>query len=45
MKRITLENILFSLHTMTGQVAIEPAIAGPARAALERMLAWSGRGD
>jgi quinolinate synthase len=45
MKRITLENILFSLHTMTEEVVIDPTIAGPARAALERMIACSNKGD
>jgi quinolinate synthase len=38
MKRITLENILWSLHTMTEEVTIPPTLATPARAALQRML-------
>lgn len=38
MKRITLENIRTSLATMTHQVEIDPAVAGRARAAVERML-------
>jgi len=38
MKRITLENILWSLHTMTEEVAISTELAKPARAALQRML-------
>lgn len=38
MKRITLENILWSLHTMTEEVTISPELAKPARAALQRML-------
>ncbi len=41
MKRINLENILFSLHTSAEEVVIEPHIAEPARAALERMIACS----
>jgi quinolinate synthase len=39
MKRITLPKILHSLETMTFEVDVDPAIAGPARAAVERMLA------
>jgi quinolinate synthase len=39
MKRITLSNIRTALETMTTAVTIEPAIAGPARLAVERMLA------
>jgi quinolinate synthase len=38
MQRITLENILWSLHTMTEEVTISPELAKPARAALQRML-------
>lgn len=38
MKRITLENILWSLHTMSEEVTISPELANPARAALQRML-------
>jgi quinolinate synthase len=45
MKRITLENILWSLHTMGEEVTIDPSVAGSARAALDRMLASSGHGD
>lgn len=45
MKRITLENILWSLHTMTEEVTIDASVAEPARASLERMLAYSSRGD
>jgi quinolinate synthase len=44
MKRITLENILWSLHTMTEVVAIGDEVATPARAALQRMLDFSLRG-
>jgi quinolinate synthase len=39
MKRITLPGILRSLETMTYEVTVDPAIAGRARAAVERMLA------
>src|SRR4051794_13653755 len=39
MKRITLPGILHSLETMTHEVTVDPAIAGRARAAVERMLA------
>lgn len=38
MKRITLENILWSLHTGTEEVTISPELAKPAKAALQRML-------
>ena len=38
MKRITLENILWSLHTMSEEVTISPELAKPARAAVQRML-------
>ena len=43
MKRITLENILWSLHSMTEAVEVDPAIAGPARTAVERMIEFSRR--
>jgi quinolinate synthase len=39
MKRITLENILHSLETMTFEVTVEPEIAARAKMAVERMLA------
>jgi quinolinate synthase len=39
MKRITLGNIRHALETMTHEVTIDPAIAAPARRAVERMLA------
>ncbi|MCA8879354.1 MAG: quinolinate synthase NadA [Rhodobacteraceae bacterium] len=38
MKKITLEKILFALHTMSGEVEVDPAIAGKARVAVERMI-------
>ncbi len=39
MKRITLAKIRHALETMEGEVTIDPAIAAPARRAVERMLA------
>ncbi len=39
MKRITLSKIRHALETMTHAVTIEPAVARPARRAVERMLA------
>jgi quinolinate synthase len=39
MKRITLPNIRRTLETMTHEVTIDPAVAVPARRAIERMLA------
>ncbi|HVP85452.1 MAG TPA: quinolinate synthase NadA [Rhizomicrobium sp.] len=39
MKRITLQQILHSLETMTYEVTVDPAIAERAKAAVERMLA------
>ena len=44
MKRITLENILWSLHTMSEEVFVPPEIAGPAARALGRMPELSGIG-
>ena len=38
MQRITLENILWALHTMAEEVTISPELAKPARAAVQRML-------
>jgi quinolinate synthase len=43
MKKITLEKVLWSLHTMQGAVEVDPAIASPARVAVERMIALSQR--
>ncbi len=40
MKRITLPKIRHALETMTHEVAVDPAIAGRARQAVERMLAF-----
>src|SRR3954447_2463651 len=39
MKRITLANIRRALETLRHEVVIDPAVAGPARRAVERMLA------
>jgi quinolinate synthase len=39
MKRITLSRIRRALETMTHEVTIDPAVAAPARRAVERMLA------
>ncbi|MBS0518166.1 MAG: quinolinate synthase NadA [Proteobacteria bacterium] len=39
MKRISLARIRHALETMTHEVTIDPAVAGPARQAVERMLA------
>ncbi len=39
MKRITLPKIRRALQTMEGEVKIDPAVAAPARRAVERMLA------
>lgn len=38
MKKISLEKVLWSLHTMQPQVEIDPAIADKARLAVQRML-------
>ncbi|HXY41141.1 MAG TPA: quinolinate synthase NadA, partial [Vicinamibacteria bacterium] len=43
MKRITLPGILRALQTLEHRVEVEPAVAGRARRAVERMLAV-GRG-
>ena len=39
MKRITLENILWSLHTMTEEVTVSEEYLEPARRAVEAMIA------
>ena len=38
MKMITLEKILYALHTMTGEVLVEPAVSARARIAVQRMI-------
>lgn len=45
MKRNTLPKILHSLQTMQYEVTVDPAIAGRARAAVERMLSYSAPKD
>ena len=45
MKRINLENVLWSLHTMTEEVIVDPELIPPARAAVERMIDYSRKGD
>ena len=45
MKRINLENILWSLHTGTEEVLVDPVLIEPARKAVERMIALSRKGD
>jgi quinolinate synthase len=41
MKRISLENILWSLHTMTEEVIVDERYIEPARRSVERMIALS----
>ena len=43
MKRITLENILWSLHTMTEEVTVAPEVIEPAAHAIRRMVDVAGR--
>ena len=38
MKKITLEKILFSLDSMTGEVSVDPDVAVKARLAVQRMI-------
>jgi quinolinate synthase len=45
MKRINLENILWSLFTGTEEVTVDADIIEPARAAVERMIAFSRKRD
>ena len=45
MKRINLENVLWSLHTMSEEVTIPDDIIGPARLAVERMIEMSRKKD
>ena len=45
MKRINLENILWSLHTMTEEVTVDAELLEPARAAVQRMIDFSKKGD
>ncbi|MCC5993564.1 MAG: quinolinate synthase NadA [Rhodobacteraceae bacterium] len=43
MKMITLEKVLWSLHTMTTQIEVAPAIADKARLAVQRMIDLSAQ--
>ena len=43
MKMITLEKVLWSLHTMTTRVEVDPAVAEPARRSVQRMIDLSRR--
>ncbi|HRO15179.1 MAG TPA: quinolinate synthase NadA [Paracoccus sp. (in: a-proteobacteria)] len=43
MQKITLEKVLWSLHSMTGAVEVDPTIARPARQAVQRMIDLSRR--
>ena len=45
MKRINLENILWSLHTMTEEVTVPAELMEPARAAVQRMIDFSKKRD
>ena len=45
MKRINLENVLWSLHTMTEEVTVPEDIIPPARLAVERMIEMSRKRD
>ena len=45
MKRINLQNVLWSLHTMTEEVMVPEEIIAPARAAVQRMIDYSRKGD
>ncbi|MBE7733035.1 quinolinate synthase NadA [Devosia faecipullorum] len=45
MKRINLENVLWSLHTGTEEVTIPDHIIGPARQAVKRMIEMSRKKD
>jgi quinolinate synthase len=38
MKKITLEKVLWSLHTMTEPVEVDPEVADKARVAVQRMI-------
>jgi quinolinate synthase len=45
MKRINLENVLWSLHTMTEEVTVAEELLEPARAAVQRMIDFSKKRD
>jgi quinolinate synthase len=38
MRKITLPSVRHSLETLTYEITIDPAIAGPAKLAIDRML-------
>jgi quinolinate synthase len=38
MKKITLEKVLYALHTMSGEVEVDPAVAEKAKLAVTRMI-------
>jgi len=43
MKKITLEKVLWSLHTMDGAVEVDPLVADQARGAVQRMIDLSAQ--
>lgn len=43
MKKITLEKVLWSLHTMEGAVEVDPVVADKARVAVQRMIDLSAK--
>jgi quinolinate synthase len=43
MKKITLEKVLWSLHTMEGAVEVDPEVADKARVAVQRMIDLSAK--
>lgn len=43
MKKITLERVLWSLHTMEGAVEVDPQVADKARVAVQRMIDLSAK--
>jgi quinolinate synthase len=45
MKRINLENVLWSLHTGNEEIIVDPEIIEPARRAVQRMIDYSRKGD
>ena len=45
MKRINLENVLWSLHTMSEEVTVPAEIIPAARQAVERMIEMSRKSD
>jgi len=45
MKRINLENVLWSLHTMSEEITVPAELMEPARAAVQRMIDFSRKRD